>query len=98
MFALVKNRKIAELKMECFNNSSSSYLNGIFDFASHCSTEKTNKFTRFKITLRKTNMEQKAIPYIGRYIWSSLPDPVEKANNLNTSTIKDNLKKHYLNQ
>ena len=47
-----------------------------------------------KIFFRKTSMGQKAISYIGPFIWNSLPDSIKRVNSLNT--FKHNVKKHYL--
>ena len=76
------------------NNFCPYYLNENFEFASHCRIGTKNNFSKLKNPFCKTNMGQKVISYNGPSIWKSLPDPIKRANSLNT--FKHNIKKHYV--
>ena len=76
------------------NNFCPYYLNENFEFAPHCKIGTKNNFSKLKNPFCKTNMGQKVISYIGPSIWNSLPDPIKRANSLNT--FKHNIKKHYV--
>ena len=58
------------------NNTCPYYLNEIFEFAPLCRIGTRNNFSKLKNYLRKTNMGQKTISYIGLSNWNSLPDSI----------------------
>ena len=66
------NQCINTIRFKFVNNTCPYYLKEIFEFAPHCRIDIRNKFTQIKIPLRKTNMEQKAILFVGSSsLWNS---------------------------
>ena len=60
------------------NNTCPYYLKDIFEFAPHCRIDTRNKFAKFKIPFCFSNMEQKAISFIGLSHLNSLPRLIKK--------------------
>ena len=69
------------------NNTCPYYLKEIFEFATHCRIDTRNKYAKFKIPFRKTNIEQKAISFVGPSLWNSLPELIKKTNFLTLLSI-----------
>ena len=62
-----------------FVNNLFFYLKGIFESTPHF---RKDKFAKIKIYFWKTNMELKAISFVGPPLWNSLSELIKKAENL----------------
>ena len=60
------------------NNTCPYYLKEIFEFAPQCRIDTRNKFAKYKIPFRKTNMGQKAISVVNPSLWNILPELIKK--------------------
>ena len=60
------------------NNTCPYYLKEIFEFAPQCRIDTRNKFAKYKIPFRKTNMGQKAISVVNPSLWNILPQLIKK--------------------
>ena len=85
---------IHNITFKFVSNTCPYYLTEIFEFASPCRIDITNKFVKLKIPFCKTNMGQKAILFVGPSLRNSSPELIKKADNLNT--FKYNFKNYCL--
>ena len=88
------DQRINAITSNFVNNNCLYYLNEIFEFDPYRRIDTRNKFSKFKNSFRKTNIQKKKNSYIGPSVWNSLADSIKKANSLNT--FKENVKKHHL--
>ena len=65
---------INKITFKFVNNTCPYCLKDIFEFAVHCRLDTRNKLAKLKISFRKTNMGQKAILFVGPFLWNSLPE------------------------
>ena len=80
---------------EFSNNACPYYLNELYEYALTGNIESRSNFAKLKAHFCKTNMEQKALSYIGPSLWTNLSKSMKKKTILNTFN-QHNLKKQYL--
>ena len=88
------NQSINFVVFKYFTKQWPSYLNEVLELACPNNLRTRNSYLKLIWPLRKTNIGQNALSFIGPSISNKTPEVLKKTNSINT--FKHNLKKYYL--
>ena len=77
------NQRICVTAHNFFRGTSPVYMNEIF-ITDETVRVTRNSENRFKVPLRKTNIGQNSLSYLGPKLWNDLPNDLKLSNNRNT--------------
>ena len=89
------NQRICVTAFNFFKRTSPAYMSDIFKHDNNARTTR-NSENRFLVPLRRTNVGQNSLSYLGPKLWNNLPNDLKLSKNRNT--FKHKLKSAYFNE